>query len=364
MVLYLVMQIPLRRALYNLATDKYKGIIIAPLKAILFFCALIYGFFIRILALLRSLRPVRLNCKVISIGNITVGGTGKTVLVEYVAKYLQAKAHRIAILSRGYKRRPETIGDEPSMLRQKLKDVQVIVDTNRMRAAKLAVDDFGCDTVILDDGFQQWGIKKDLEIVTIDSTSPFGNEHMIPRGILREPLSSLRRCDIFVLTKTDLSRQTAKLKAILSGWNPEAVIFDSVHKPLALYDIANPAQSLLLGVLKGKTVGIFSGIGDPGSFESLVIGLGAKIGLDLRFDDHHDYKREDFVKIIQSAQERNIDTVITTEKDASRINNLPTESSLGRQFTTGGLKLLVLRIELEIKNEQEFYNRLHKLYAV
>ena len=356
------MQMSLRRILYNLATDKYKGIILIPLKFLLYLCSLIYGLFIRILILFRSIRPSRLSCKVISVGNITVGGTGKTVLVEYIAKYLRGQGARIAIVSRGYKRPPETIGDEPAMLRQKLNDVPVIVDANRRRAARLAVEDFGCDTVILDDGFQQWGIRKDLEILTIDSNCPFGNGHMIPRGILREPLSSLRRADIFVLTKTDLGQSTAKLKAALAAKNPRAVIFDSVHKPLAFYDVCDQNQFFPLDALKGKTAVAFCGIGDPQSFDSLIIGIGIKLGLSLRFQDHHDYTKEDITKIIKRANEKGINTIITTEKDASRIFCLP--HTWDNQFKASNLKLLALRIELKIKDEQEFHKRLHKLCSV
>jgi len=353
--------------IYNLATDKYKGGLAGKFKFFLYLLSLAYGLAVVALIFIYRIRPRHLNCKVISVGNITLGGTGKTSLVALIAQYLKEEGHKVAIISRGYKRSVacrrspvaghETMGDEPYMLKMNLKDIPVVVDADRIRAANTAIRDYGVDTVILDDGFQQWRIKKDLEIVTIDAAHPFGNKNLIPRGILREPLSSLKRPDIFVLTKTNLNPDTQNIKDFLSSINPESLIVDSIHMPLGFYRLGKNEELLKIDALKAKTVTLISGIGDPDSFEKLIARLGINIGLALRFPDHHPYLQEDLENVIQESRKKNIDTIVTTEKDAVRLGSL--------QLTAYSLQLLYLRITLAItKNEQGFYNRLLQLYSV
>ncbi len=273
----------LRDYLYGLATDKNNGLIASGIKAFLHVFSLIYGLVVIFLAFFYRLRPYRLNCRVISVGNITVGGTGKTSLVEAIARYLQAKGHKVAILSRGYKRRAivhrpsaidyESMGDEPFMLSRKLGNIPVVVNKNRIQGAKKAIRRFGADTVILDDGLQQWRIKKDLEIVTIDATQPFGNHRLIPRGILREPLSALKRADIFVLTKTNLAGNIQETRNLLTRISPRVLLAESAHTPVGFLDLKD-GNLLAPDSLKGKSAGLFSGIADPGSFECMVRDLG------------------------------------------------------------------------------------------
>jgi len=361
--------------LYNLALDNSQGFLATVVKCGLFIASFFYGLIVRILIWFHSLKkPSSLNCKVISVGNITWGGTGKTVLVEFIARYLKQKEHKVAILSRGYKKpvtryplplpagrqgvtRYATMGDEPYMLSQKLSDVPIIADADRIRAAKKAIIEYAVDTVILDDGFQQWRIKKDLEIVVIDANCPFGNRHMIPRGILREPLSHLSRADIFVLTKTNLAANTSEVKDFLRKINLKAIILESVHKPVGFYRIDSPKELLILDILKGKTATLFSGIGDPGSFESLIKSLRVNVGLSFRFPDHHRYSSKDLDNIFKNSQNKHSDIIITTEKDAVKLLALP--------ITHYPLPVFVLRIEIIItKDEERFYNRLLRLYSL
>lgn len=355
----------MRNYLYNLATNKERGFIASTFKVFLFTISFIYGLVVRILIFLYRLKPYRLNCKVISVGNITLGGTGKTSLVEFIATYLKQQGNNVAILSRGYKKKIksyelkvtsyEMMGDEPYMLKMTLKDIPVLVDSYRIRTANLAIRDYNVDTVILDDGFQQWKIKKDLEIVTIDATDPFGNQHMIPRGILREPLSSLRRADVFVLTKTNLNPDTQDIKDFLSSINSLALIVESIHKPLGFYKIGKSNELLKTDILEGKTVTLVSGIGDPDSFENLIISLGIDIGLSFRYPDHHHYLQKDLENIVRESQNKNISTIVTTEKDAVRLSSM--------SYDHCPLLILALRIELKItRDEQGFYNRLLRLY--
>jgi tetraacyldisaccharide 4'-kinase len=220
------------------------------------------------------------------------------------------------------------------------------------------------DTVILDDGFQQWKIKKDLEVLAIDAANPFGNKHLIPRGILREPLSSLKRSDVFILTKTDLNPDTQDIEDFLIQIKPSVAVIESIHRPLGFYNIDKPNELLNTDILKDKAVALISGIADPVSFENLIMNLGVKIGLSLRFADHHYYTQRDLENITKESQGKNIDTVITTEKDAVRIKQLQASCLSGRQASFK-LQIMVLRIELKItKNEERFLNRLLKLYSV
>lgn len=357
----------MQKYLYNLVTDKYnRGFIPSIIKALFLILSFIYGLIIKILIFFFRLKPYRLNCRVISVGNITLGGTGKTSLVEYIARYLKQQGYKVAILSRGYKRKvtispahqvsnSQTMGDEPYMLAKELSDIAVIVDTNRIRAAKRAMGDYSVDTVILDDGFQQWRIRKDLEIIAIDATNPFGNRHLLPRGILRETLSSLKRADMFVLTKTNLNPDIQEIKTFLAKTNPQADIFEAIHQPVAFYNTGKPNELLNTEVFKGETVTLFSGIGDPDSFENLIRSLEVNIGLSFRFRDHHNYNKEDLDRIIKNSKDKNIDTIITTEKDAARF--------CGLRIADYRLQIFVLRIKLKItKNEEGFHNRLLRLY--
>jgi len=358
---------------YNLMNDRCQGFFVGVIKLFLFALSLIYCFIVSILIFFNRIFMRKLDVKVISVGNMTLGGTGKTSLVEYIARYLKGQGHKVAILTRGYKKKIqnplpdrqagksqipncETMGDEPYMLSRNLGDIPVLVDADRIRTAGVAIRDYGVDTVILDDGLQQWKIKKDLEIITIDATNPLGNRHLLPRGILREPLSGLRRADVFVLTKTNLEPATQGIKDFLLKVNPQALLVESTHKPLGFYNIREPHKSFSVEFLRGKTVALFSAIGGPDSFEDLIKNLGAKVGLSFRFRDHHNYTRKDLERIAKDSKARNIDTVVTTQKDATKVSALETEDL--------GLQILSLQIELEITDEQRFRNRLLKLYSL
>jgi len=352
--------------LYNLATDKKKGFVAATIKAVLFLLSLVYGLVIRVLILFYRFRPRRFNCKVIGIGNITLGGTGKTVLVEYVARCLKEHGHKTAIITRGYKRNPtsyDSMGDEPFMLSKSLIDVPVIVDSDRVRAIDSAIKNYSIDTVILDDAFQQWKIKKDLEIVAIDVINPFGNRHMLPRGILREPLAGLKRADEFILTKTNINPDSEELIGYLKSINPAAGIFESRHKQTGFYKIGGDANLLPLDAFKGRRAVLFSGIGDPDSFTSLIEQLGIKVEAAFKSRDHYNYTQQDIESIIRKSQEERVDIIITTEKDAARLSDLKLTTCLPAG-QAGNLQLLVLRIEIDLKDEQKFVDRLLSIYSL
>jgi len=354
-----------RGYLYLLATDKKRGFIAGFFKIFLFILSLIYGLIVRISSFLYRIKPYQLNCKVISIGNITLGGTGKTILVELLARLLKDKGHKVAVLSRGYKRKipkpetripsPGTMGDEPYMLSRNLGNIPVVVDKDRIKGAKKAIRDYGVDTVILDDGFQQWRINKNLEIVTIDATNPLGNFNLLPRGILREPLSSLRRADIFILTKVNLNPDMLEIKKFLNRINPTSLIVEAIYKPVGFYKLGMPGNNLLSpDEFRAKKVSLVCGIADPKSFENLVSNLGMNIVLSFSFPDHYLYTEGDLDKIISDSKQKGVSIIITTEKDSVRFPTVDCQPSTVNYF--------VLRIKLEIIQYEVFIKRIHSLY--
>ena len=349
-----------RRYLYNLVSGRIKGPLAVFLRSFLFALSLIYGLAVVILAAFYRIRPVRLGAKVISVGNITLGGTGKTTFVEYLSGWLSLQGKRVAVLSRGYRRNTskqgiQGIGDEPAMLQQKLPSVQVIVDKNRIQAARKAIRQYAADTLILDDGMQQWRIFKDLEVVTIDAGNPFGNCQMLPAGFLREPQNALRRADIFVLTQVGLNQDTSGLTFELKRINTAALIIESRHTPDGFNSVSNPDELFGVDMLRGKSALIFSGIGNPQGFENCISELKINIAKSFRFADHHDYAQADIESIIQEARQMNLDTIITTRKDAVKI----------RELEIKGAGIWALNIKLSItKNEAEFNRRLLKLYSL
>ncbi|MFH1190658.1 MAG: tetraacyldisaccharide 4'-kinase [Candidatus Omnitrophota bacterium] len=349
-----------REYLYGLVTGKVKGPLGVFLRGCLFILSLVYGLGVVILAGCYRIRPARFKAKVISVGNITLGGTGKTTLVEYLASKLSLAGNKVAVLSRGYKRDfrrsgAQGMGDEPAMLAQKLLLVRVVVDKNRLKAAQKAIRDYAADTLILDDGLQQWKIFKDLEIVTIDAQNPFGNYRLLPAGFLREPLFALKRADIFVLTQVSARQDLSALTIRLKQLNSRALIVESRHEPVGVSRLDQADELLDPGFLKGKPVAIFSGIGNPEGFQNCVCGLGIKVVKSFRFADHYDYTQADILRIVKEAKESNLEAIITTCKDAVKIKELGFK----------GTGILVLEIKLSItKNEAEFNRRLLKLYSI
>jgi len=306
--------------------------------------------------------------KVISVGNITWGGTGKTPLVELLARRLINDGRRVAILTRGYGRsavaaRSKTytagvsgMGDEAYLLLRKLPGVAVIVNSNRLAAARQAQQLYKSDTLILDDGFQQWGVEKDIDIVTIDASNPFGNGHMIPAGILREPPSALRRADIFVLTNADSATNIEALKSRIAAIKPEGLIVLARHAPCGMYMLSDPSKDCSLKLVRGIPVALVSAIGNPGSFRRTVEGLKISVEEEFIFPDHHRYSISDIASISKACLKKGIKAIITTEKDAVKIAPL--------SAAIIGPDMFVLKISLEIiEHEELFYSRLRSIYS-
>jgi len=295
------------------------------------------------------LRRFPLGCQVISIGNVTAGGTGKTPVTEKFARELAAAGRKVAILSRGYRRKEApwwkraftqvidpplvvsdghhvlldsaTGGDEPYMLASNLPGVCVLVDRNRVKAGRWAIRRFGCDTLILDDGFQYQRLKHSLEVVLVDKTNPFGNGYMLPRGVLREPADHIARADVIFLTKCD--GDTAAVTARIRRLNHTAEIIECRHAPRLLKNVWS-REELPLEWLKGKTLTTLSGIAVPQGFEDSLRSLGAKVIWCERYADHHRYDPSEIIYALNKTADLGATALITTEKDAVRFPRLET----------------------------------------
>jgi tetraacyldisaccharide 4'-kinase len=317
----------------------------------------------------RILRDSTLGVQVIAIGNLTVGGTGKTPVVEKFARELRDQGRNVAILSRGYrsKGRPfhqwflnkllfrddttpprvvsdgksllldsEMAGDEPYMLASNLKDVVVLVDKDRVKSGRYAIEKFGCDTLLLDDGFQYWKLAgRRLDIVLIDRQQPFGTERLLPHGTLREPPSHLARASTIFITKSD--GQTEELRQRITQFNPTAGIIECIHHPLYLEDVFT-GQRAGLELLKGCKVASFSGIAQPESFEQSLIKLGADLVFSRRFADHHRFTQQEVLNAINRSKKRQALAIITTQKDAVRFPKIDRRD----------LPIYFMRVEIKI----------------
>ena len=316
---------------------------------------------------------------VISIGNLTVGGTGKTPVVEMFARTLQDGGRRVAILSRGYKakkpplfrrlqrkwlgmerRKPRVVhdgqtllldsrfaGDEPFMLAKSLGNVVVLSYKDRVRSALYAIQKLGCDTLILDDGMQYLALRHRLEICLIDRQAPFGNEFLLPRGTLREPPANLRRANYVFITKC-ADAGNAELIARIREYNRTAEIIQTTHQPLYLQDLYT-GERLPLSALDGKYIAAISGIARPESFEEKLTQLGAELVFSKQFADHHRFTDQELAEFHQRCVRRDLDFAVTTEKDAVRFP---------AKFDAQDVPIVFLRVEIEILSGHESWQKL------
>ena len=325
----------------------------------------------------RILRYSALGCQVISVGNLTVGGTGKTPVVEVLSRSLRDSGRKVAILSRGYKKKklpfktrlinkltfktatvpPRVVsdgsgplldsqmsGDEPYMLASNLPGVAVLVDKDRVKSGQFAIRTFGCDTLILDDGFQYQALKHRLDIVLVDRTNPFGNGRTLPRGILREPIRNIKRAGFIFITKSN-GDGAEELKKKLRQLNPTAKISECRHRPKFLCDV-DTREELPLKKLQGMRIVALSGIAVPKGFESELERQGAEVLHHSTYADHHRYSEAEIQDLIQKAVDMNADAIVTTEKDAVRLpkmENIP-------------ITVYFMRVEIELFSGKEGFD--------
>jgi tetraacyldisaccharide 4'-kinase len=273
---------------------------------------------------------------VLSIGNLTLGGTGKTSLTMWVARWYQQHGWRVAVLSRGYGAQTtapfcvvsagdgplldwRAVGDEPYLLARALPGIPVLIGKDRSLSGRYACDQFGAQVVVLDDGFQHYALQRDLDVVLLDASNPFGHGTLLPRGTLREPAYALRRADAIVLTRVEMA--AARLPALcqqLRQWR--------VHQPL--YGMTTVAEALYEGEtcvpaglawLRQRRVVAFAGIGQPRAFATTLAQLGSDVGALVVFPDHHPYTEADWRAIVDVACQQHAACLVTTEKDAVRL---------------------------------------------
>jgi tetraacyldisaccharide 4'-kinase len=349
------------------------------LRGLLWCLSKVYG---RIVALRlwlfreRALNDHDLGCMVISIGNLTVGGTGKTPVVELFAKALQGHGRKVAILSRGYKSRrkkkkrkarwfgrpapeepPRVVsdgnellldslqaGDEPYMLAANLPGVPVVVDKNRVKAGRHALRHLDVDTLLLDDGLQYVRMRRRIDVVLVDRTAPFGNEHMLPRGTLREPARNLRRASYIFLTKCN-GEPNDPIIGRIRRYNRTAEIIECTHRPRYLQHLVT-GERLGLEELQGKFVGAISGIAVPEGFEKGLEKLGATVAIAERYADHHRFREAEVVDFLDRCLRRDLHIVVTTEKDAVRFPELARLD----------IPVYFLRIEIDILGGREHFD--------
>ncbi len=319
------------------------------------------------------LKIKKLPCPVICVGNITTGGTGKTPAVIALARLLQGtnppsergqisnlspqRSQRIAILTRGYKRKsrepilavndgneilctPQDAGDEPYLIASALKGIPVIVGKDRYCSGRYAIKRFGSNLFILDDGYQHIRLHRDLNILLIDAANPMGNGHLLPKGILREPLSALRRAHCMIISRANEGDATG-VERLIRSYNRESPVFYAYYRPVEIADLRG--HTLGLPYIKGKSLLLFSGIANPHSFRNSIANLGGVITGELMFPDHHWYTDNDIEKIRNEAKRLSADAVITTEKDSVRLTDIHTLTDIKNK-----LDILALQVEIEI----------------
>ena len=365
--------------LYATITGRKTGVIPTFVIGLLTPLSYVYAAIIKMrnwLYACKLLRQKRLPCTVISVGNIVAGGTGKTPAVIWIAKFLQSEGFPVGVLLRGYRRQSHDSvsvvsdekqvlisvaesGDEAGLIARKLPGVPVVVGSNRYAAGLKAIQCWGHTdgVLILDDGFQQRQLARDIDILTIDSTQPFGTGQLLPAGTLREPKTALRRADIVLLTRTDLVAAPINFERFIR----EKQVFESHHRPVRLYQWRTGSdrsefspidrgrlardEERPLGLLKGQCILAVCGIGNPKGFVDTLHQFAPKAVELLAFPDHHRYTLSDLHAIETRAREVGANIVVTTEKDSEKLAAFAATPAFS---SSESVQFFVLGIELEI----------------
>lgn len=295
-----------------------------------------------------TFHTTKLDRPVISVGNITAGGTGKTPLAEWMSKTIAAEGKKVCILTRGYGREnpqrqvvvsdaqtilatPNEAGDEPYLLATNLLgSASVISNADRISAGRYAIENFGSDCFILDDGFQHLRLARDLNIVAVDATNPWGGGQLLPHGRLREPISGLSRADCVVLTRCDQAENTEALTNQIRDLIRDRPIFRSTMKAAYAQVVTGP-------------VAAFCAVGNPRSFFAQVRNSGYELAFEKAFRDHHNYSQQDVDSLVRGARDAGAQSLITTAKDAVKLRSL-----------SFSLPWCVLEIEISLENEDAF----------
>lgn len=320
-------------------------------------------------------RRKKLGCYVISLGNITVGGTGKTPTAQRLAREIQALGYRVVILNRGYRAKwkgdvgvvsdgktlhmnAAEAGDEAFMLAKHLPGVPVLIGPERYVTGTYAIEHFGAEVAILDDGYQHWMLARDMEILLVDAVNVFGNGYILPRGTLRESISHIDRADVCLLTKVDQATDESRryIHRMIREKNERALVVESIHQPRGFIrfeewarHIGSPGVDIV--ELRGKRVMAVSAIGNPASFERTLSNLGAVVIESLRFPDHHDYTVEEMLDAAAQAVVLDAEAIVITEKDAVKVP----AALVGEQTEEFQIPIYVVNIEVTFLEGQEAF---------
>lgn len=300
----------------------------------LVFASIVYGIGSAFSLWLRAVRRARFDVPVISVGNLVVGGTGKTPLVIYLARLLARRGRAVAVVSRGYGRRSrgtvavcagdrplvrwEECGDEPYLTALLTKGVGVVVAGRRANGIQYAVEKLGADVILVDDGFQHVELERDLDILAVDSTHPVGNGHLLPGGVLREHPLGVLRADLLVATRADGVDGAGAVERTLGALVPDRPVVTTRMKPAELWDVST-GNAVRIGEFRKLGAFALSSIANPHDFEETVESIGINLVSRLAFPDHHDYSESDLALIDAAARAAGAGVIVTTEKDAVRL---------------------------------------------
>ncbi len=341
---------------YKLVSGQKKGCFTALLKILLTVVAQVYSIIITLRNLLYNKKMFKTYHKeaiVINIGNITIGGTGKTPLVVWLCNLLLERNINCAILTRGYKTSnsqnlsrtesreltTQNYFDEPAILSENCPQSKVIVNPDRVAGAAEAISKFAARVLIMDDGFQHRRLARNLDIITIDSTRPFGYGKIFPAGLLREPVNSLRRADAAVITRCDqiAASELNKIENKLQAINPDMIIARSVHAIVSAK--TTDGKNINIENINGKKIFAFCGIGNPNAFLNTIKALGAELAGSKIHNDHYQYTDACLADIYKQARHTKVDLILTTQKDWTKIKHLTLDMN--------GIPLAYLTIEIK-----------------
>jgi tetraacyldisaccharide 4'-kinase len=336
-----------------------------PLRMVLYALSIVYGIIMRVRNKLydaRILKSCDIPCHVISIGNILVGGTGKTPVTIMTAKMLKNTGLNVAVVSRGYKRKggthplivsdgtsvsvsPQEAGDEPHLIATSLTGVPVVVGADRSGAAMLAVERFNPDVILLDDAFQHRKLRRNVDIVTMDAYDPVGSKYFLPRGLLRESPSSLRRVKAVVITRALPGHDFGEIEKIVRKFNRTVRIFGCGNSAIGFRE-PGTAVTLPPELVNTKKISVMSNIADPRSFYKMLESFGAEIVCKAVMADHHRYTIDELKDIEKKSLDSGAEIIVMTAKD---------EKNLPENYNAESVKTVVLDIEARLMGETEKY---------
>lgn len=340
-------QRPGLRLWFAVISGRQRGLFAAIGRLLLWLASLLYRLAVGLrnrLFDLGLLRHDRVDRAVVCVGNLVVGGSGKTPMVELLARSLSQQGRKVVVLSRGYGARDGNLNDEALCLAERLPDVPHLQHKDRTAAARHAIAKLAADCLLLDDGFQHRRLGRDVDIVLLDATCPFGYGHVLPRGLLREPASALQRAHLVVITRANHveADAVASIERQIASANPDLPILlaDEVVTHVSSLD---GEDRIGLSSLAGRKVLGFCGIGNPAGFEACLMGQGADLVEFVVFDDHHHYDGADAQWLVTRASEVNADVLVTTHKDAVKLSDA--------FFADTSLWVLHVSLELRLGND-------------